>query len=244
MLEFLRQIVIFDYLLYILLGILALFFLRIMLVSRRDRGRSIFTLERENANARFSRSLLALLIVIGMMFGLNSLSSTVPEILPTPIATNTPTPIITLPDTPTPPPLLATPTPSATFTPAPLPTPIEVAEETPVPTATANSAGQPANCPNLGSQISRPGNGARISGIIEIFGAAAVDNFQYYKFEFRPVGGEGWNFIARFDNPVQSGALGTWNSDTVAVGNYELRVVVVDQTGNFPEPCVVRLIVE
>jgi hypothetical protein len=50
MLEFLRPIVIFDVWIYIFLGIIALFFARGILLARKDRSRSIFTLERENAN--------------------------------------------------------------------------------------------------------------------------------------------------------------------------------------------------
>jgi hypothetical protein len=40
------------------------------------------------------------------------------------------------------------------------------------------------------------------------------------------------------------GVLGSWNSDTVPPGEYEFRVVVVDLTGNFPDPCAIRLLVQ
>ena len=70
-----------------------------------------------------------------------------------------------------------------------------------------------------------------------------IENFDYYKFEFRASGGD-WNFIARFDNPVAEGVLGSWNSDTVPPGQYEFRLVVVDAIGNYPNPCVIRLNVQ
>jgi hypothetical protein len=57
-------------------------------------------------------------------------------------------------------------------------------------------------------------------------------------------GNEEWSFIERYNNAVQGGVLGSWNSDTVAPGEYEFRLVVVDNIGNFPEPCVVRLLVQ
>ena len=241
MLEFLRPIVIFDVWIYILLGAIALFFLRGMIVARRDRSRSIFTLERENANASLTRSFLGLMIILALMVGVYYLSLAIPPILPPPPNTPVPTEIITLPPTPTPPPLLLTPTP--TNTPPPPPSPLAVTEDTPVPTVPP-ALGQPPNCPNPGSVITQPGNGASVSGIIQVFGAANTENFDYYKFEFRVPGTEVWNFVVRYDNAVPSGALGTWNSDTVAPGEYEFRVVVVDSTGNFPEPCVVRLLVQ
>jgi hypothetical protein len=77
--------------------------------------------------------------------------------------------------------------------------------------------------------------------MVQVMGAATVDNFDYYKFEFRVPGNDEWVFISRFDNAVPEGVLGFWNSDTVPPGNYEFRLVVVDGTGNFPEPCVVGL---
>ena len=80
--------------------------------------------------------------------------------------------------------------------------------------------------------------------MVQVRGAAATDNFEYYKFEFRLPGSPDWSFITRFDNSVSDGVLGSWNSDTVQPGEYEFRLVVVDQTGNFPEPCTIRLIVQ
>ncbi|MEW5960157.1 MAG: hypothetical protein AB1801_20735, partial [Chloroflexota bacterium] len=230
----------FDIWIYAVLGLVALFFIRLIWIARRDRIRSIFTLERENANARMTRYFIGLMVVFGLMMGVYYLSSITPTIVPPPQETPTPTPIIALPPTPTPPPLL--PTPTSTPTPLPLPT-FEVVVDTPTP-APADNAGAPPGCPIPGSQIFQPGNGAEVQGVIQVSGAANIDNFDYYKFEFRvPAAGE-WSFIASYDNPVPEGVLGLWNTDTVSPGEYEFRLVVVDAIGNFPEPCVIRLIVQ
>jgi hypothetical protein len=240
MLEFLRPIVIFDTWLYIGLGLVALFFIRLIWIARKDRNRSIFTLERENANTRMTRAFIGLMVVLALAMGVYYLSLVTPTIVPPPQETPTPTPIIALPTTPTPPPLL--PTPTSTPTPLPPPT-IEVVEDTPTPVPEV-SGGQPSNCPVSGSRIFQPGNGAQVEGVIQVTGSAFVDDFEYYKFEFRVPGGDQWSFIARYDNPVAEGVLGTWNTDTVAPGEYDFRLVVVDTIGNFPEPCSIRLIVE
>lgn len=251
MLEFLRPIVILDTWLYICSGLFALFFLRLMWLARRDRVRSIFTLERENASVRFTRAFTGFMITLAFMLGVYYLSLITPEILPPSQETPTPTPII-LPPTPTPPPLLDTPTPTPTLLPTsdatvivPLP---EQGGETPTPAPPpppqVNTSGQPPNCPNPQARIVQPGNGARVDGVIQVRGAAATENFEYYKFEFRPVGVPDWSFVARYDNSVPEGVLGSWNSDTVQPGEYEFRLVVVDQTGNFPEPCILSLIVQ
>ncbi len=236
MLEFLRPIVAFDTWIYIGLGLIALFFLRLMWLARKDRSRSIFTLERENTRSRMNRAFLGLMVVLALMLGVYYLSIVTPPMLPPPPNTPTPTPMLELPPTPTPPPLLPTPTP----TPTPLPPPTVVVEETPTPTPEV-SQGAPSGCPNPGAMISQPGNGAQVSGMVQISGAAALENFDYYKFEFRVPGDPNWSFIQRYDNPVQNGVLGSWNSDTVPPGEYEFRLVVVDSIGNYPEPCVIRI---
>jgi hypothetical protein len=114
MLEFLRPIVIIDTWLYIILGMIAIFFLRIMWIARRDRSRSIFSLERENAAIRMTRAFVGFVIVLALILGVYYLSLVTPTIVPPPPDTPTPTPIIALPPTPTPPPLLPTPTPTTT----------------------------------------------------------------------------------------------------------------------------------
>jgi len=241
MLEFLRPIVILDTWLYIILGLIALFFLRLMWLARRDRIRSIFTLERENATTRMTRAFIGFVIVSGLMIGVYYLSLVTPTIVPPPPDTPTPTPIVALPPTPTPPPLLPTPTPTST----PVPTPVPTVEVIDTPTPTPNlTVGQAPNCPNPGVRITQPGDGAQVDGVVQVRGAATIPNFDYYKFEFRVPSTEEWVFIARFDSPVAEGVLGSWNSDTVPPGSYEFRLVVVDATGNFPNPCVVNLAVQ
>ena len=252
MLEFLRPIIDFATWLYIGLGLLGLFFLRIMWLARKDRTRSIFTLERENASVRLTRAFAGFMIVLAGILGVYYLSVVTPAIVPPPPDTPTPTPILALPPTPTPPPLLPTPT----QTPTVLPTPtlvnglggIETESSTPEPVQPApppvSSNGQAPSCANSAARITQPGNNAQVAGMVQIMGSAAIDNFQYYKFEFRdPSTGE-WIFISRFDNMVPSGVLGPWNSDTLTPGEYDFRLVVVDNTGNFPEPCVIRVRVQ
>jgi hypothetical protein len=80
--------------------------------------------------------------------------------------------------------------------------------------------------------------------VAQVLGSAAVESFDYYKFEFQdPASGE-WVFVTRSDLPVTDGVLGSWNTDTVPPGQYSFRLVVVDQTGNFPPPCIIQLNVQ
>jgi hypothetical protein len=82
-----------------------------------------------------------------------------------------------------------------------------------------------------------------VSGVIEVFGAATIEDFDYYKIEFSAPGGD-WNFIQSYSVPVLNGLLATWNTDTVPAGEYGFRLIVVDKTGNYPEPCHIKLVVQ
>jgi hypothetical protein len=229
----------YSFWLYVLLGLAALLFLRAHLVARRERDNAIFALERESASGRMAQTIIGFLITLILIGGVFYTSETLVEEIPLPEITPTPTTLIVLPPSPTPPPLLPTPTP--TDTPRPRPTLPSVETTTPTPEA---SVGVPANCPNLGVRISEPGTGAAVTGVIQIIGSASISDFWYYKFEFRGNGFGDWTFIQRFDTPISGGILGAWDTRSVPSGDYEFRLVVVEKTGNYPEPCTVLLSVQ
>jgi len=99
-------------------------------------------------------------------------------------------------------------------------------------------------CTAPGVQLTDPVAGQRVSGIVQLNGTANIDGFQYYKFEIRPDFAEVFNFYDQFDVPVTNGVLGEINTAQFDPGLYWIRLVVVDQTGNFPEPCVIPMIFE
>ncbi len=224
--------------LYLFLVLAAFLFLRAYAVARRERENAIFTLERESATGRMVQAttgLLATLIIIGGVF---YTSRVLVEEVPLPEVTPTPTVLVVLPPSPTPPPLLPTPTSTATPRPRSTPTPAETSTPTPeTPQVIA------ADCPNPAVRISEPGNGAVVSGVIQIVGSANIPDLEYYKFEFRASAGD-WTFIQRFNQDINGGILGAWDTRSVPSGDYEFRLVVVDKTGNYPSPCVVRLVVQ
>ena len=132
--------------------------------------------------------------------------------------------------------MLPTPTPTGTPRPRPTLPPLETITPT-----LEIALGVPANCLNPGVRISEPGTGATVSGVIQIIGSASIPEFSYYKFEFQGNGFGDWTFIQRFDNSINGGILGAWDTRSVPSGDYEFRLVVVDKTGNYPEPCTVLL---
>jgi hypothetical protein len=97
-------------------------------------------------------------------------------------------------------------------------------------------------CANAQARISAPGEGSRLSGAAQIVGTAAIDRFSFYKLEIG-IGRDpqSWSVVGDLHRaPVTDGLLGTLDTDALPPGDYTIRLVVVDATGNFPEPCLLH----
>ena len=158
------------------------------------------------------------------------------------LPTDTPTaPAIVLPtDTPTAPAIVLptdTPTlaPPPTDTPIP-PTPIPVPTDTPAPVVAA------AACPDGRAAITSPGVNQTLAGVVPVNGTATHENFQYYKLEY--LAGGAYNYFDGANNPVVGGRLGVFDTTSLPNGAYTIRIVVVDNTGNFPVPCEVPVVIQ
>jgi hypothetical protein len=245
----LRLIADYQWWIYAVFGLILLFYLRRALVARRENARSIFKLEQEQARARYGRSVVMSALVLAIMaivFGISVFllpaMNRPPEAAAVP--TNTSGPLVEPTLTPTPPPASSTPTATATH----------VVPTRPVrPTATAESMAtpmpvvRPANCPNPNVRITSPGVNQVLTGNVAVRGTANHANFQYYKVEVGP--GKNpkdneWGVVGQLRrSPVNNGLLETFNAGAYPAGVYTLRLTVVDQTGNYPEPCRVTVTV-
>jgi hypothetical protein len=158
---------------------------------------------------------------------------------------NEPTPTVLLQPTPTLTPGLPTPTPSPrpTRTPRPTSTPEITLTPTPEPVVIPN-------CPRPGVRLTNPTVNAVLKGVVQVTGSANFDqdpnrSFQFYKFELSgPATSGEWRTMATHETPVTDGALGVWDTSALPAGAYTFRLVVVDQTGNYPEPCEVEVTIE
>ncbi len=233
---------------YGLLGLILLFYLRRALLARREGARSIFKLEKEQARARYSRSVTVLAITLILMAAVFLVSNPLQvrsEPTPEPSPTVTTGPLVepTLTYTPLPPTI--TPTASATPTrpvlpPRPSPTSAVAVTDTPVV--------RPAACPDPNVRITSPGVNQVVRGNFPVRGTANIPSFQYYKIEVGPGTNpkdQEWVVVGQLRySAVVNGVLESFNSTAYAPGTYTLRLVVVDQTGNYPEPCRVTIVVE
>jgi hypothetical protein len=238
----------YQWLIYLVLGLILVFFLRRALLARREGARSIFKLEQEQARTRYSRSVTICAIILLLMAGVFIISNPMlpaPSSTPEPTPTETSGPLVASTLTPTPPPATITPTATATRqrpTRPPQPT------ETPGAEATATPVVRPASCPNPNARITSPGLNQALQGNVPVRGSANIPGFQYYKVEVGPGSNprdHEWTVVGSLhESPVSGGVLETFNSGAYAAGTYTLRLVVVDQTGNYPEPCRVTVTVQ
>jgi hypothetical protein len=81
--------------------------------------------------------------------------------------------------------------------------------------------------------ITSPANGATISGKVDITGTANGVAFGTYKVEFKSATDWVLTDGVIHDSAVTNGKLVTWDTTTVADGNYDLRLLVSDVSGQY-----------
>jgi hypothetical protein len=81
--------------------------------------------------------------------------------------------------------------------------------------------------------ITSPANGATVSGKLTVKGTANGPNFGYYKVEFKSATDWVLTEGTSHSSAVTDGTLVTWDTTTVADGNYDLRLLVADSAGQY-----------
>jgi len=89
-----------------------------------------------------------------------------------------------------------------------------------------------------GGQITRIVTGD--PGWWNVYGAATAANLDYWKMELS-ADGQHWTLLYRQNAPVQDGKLMAFNIRTVPRGVYQLRLLIVDRTGNYTDPCTIQI---
>jgi len=204
---------------YLALGLAVLIYLRVTWRWYQSTRSTIFSLERDQATERLTRSATLLGLAITLLLTTFAATTFLGPAIP---ASERPTPLPTVS-------LLGTPT----LAPA---GDEPVTTSTPLPPVTVDSAG----CANPQATILTPTTGESLTGIVEITGTADIPNFAFYKYEYISLtSGAVWRAIQAGTAPIQQGDLGTWDTRLVVPGEYALRLVVTDTVGNAPQPCVI-----
>ncbi|MEN9564569.1 MAG: hypothetical protein RIR73_2813 [Chloroflexota bacterium] len=217
MVDFLKFISTYEALIYIVLAIGALFSFRWLFRSWNEWRVAVFSLEREFSSRRLSRSaLVSSLIVIVFCLEFFAVSFLVPG-LPSDFFLTTAT-------------LDLISTPTGTLSPELL---TQIAGQPQA--AQPNSAG----CTPGQLELTFPEAGDEIRGAIELTGTVNIPNFGFYKYEIAPSGSDSWATIAAGRVVVIQGSLGRWDTTALTPGDYQLRLVAVDNQGTILPPCVV-----
>ncbi len=113
-------------------------------------------------------------------------------------------------------------------------------------TAPGLAAPAQVNCSPANAAITAPAGGATVNGVVQIEGTANLGgDFQYYKLEFSPQGRDAYTvFGGLVRQQVNGGQLAVWDSASVPDGAYNLRLRVVDLTGNYCEAVVTGINVQ
>lgn len=210
---------------YLLLGLIAFVWFQKLIIAWQQWQGTVFGLEREIAQRRFSTALtiLALLIVLVLMEFV-IVSFVVPEY---PQLANLPTPTLDL---------LATPT-------ATLPSLISAVTMVATEGPTATPVDQPIQEGCVPGQIEWivPKSGDEVTATVELIGTVNVPNLGYYKYEYAEAGSDIWNSIAAGNQPKVEGVIGYWNTTGQPSGDYRLRLVVEDNAQNVFPACVISI---
>lgn len=208
----------YEVLIYLVLAIGGMFSFRWLYRSWREWRVAVFSLEREFSARRLGRSaLISFMIALFFCFEFSVASFVIPG-LPADFFLSTPT--LDLISTPTG-------TLSAEFM-------TQFAAQGQAP-AQLGAAG----CLPGQIELTFPEPGDEIKGVIELTGTVNIPNFGFYKYEVAPGGSDTWATIAAGRAVVENASLGRWDTTALTPGDYQLRLVVIDNQGTSLPACVV-----
>ena len=206
---------------YLLLAIGVFLSCRSLLRARHELRESIYGLERETAHRHNSQAVTALILLV--LLALTEMAMKIFLVPNLPASTS-----------------LATPTMNALTTQTgkisqDLTFPVEAQTLTHLPTAYVTG------CTPNQIMISSPKPGELIQGKVSIIGTADIPNFGFFKYEFAPINTDHWTTIQANREIKDNTELGSWDTSEVPPGDYDLRLVVIDNQGQEFPPCVVPL---
>ncbi len=212
---------------YILLGAVAFIYFQKLFTAWKEWQGTVFGLERESAQRRFSTALtilvLLILFVVVEFVIVSFVAPSYPQAAALPTATLD---------------ILATPT-------ATLPAALLSTQSAGEPVGAATGEATENQTVELVQEGCIPGQiewtypkpGDSVSATIELKGTVNVPNLGYYKYEFSRPGDELWLPIAVGNQAKNDGQIGFWNTSLLDQGDYFLRLVVADNEDNLFPAC-------
>lgn len=108
------------------------------------------------------------------------------------------------------------------------------------PAITSTQTSTDGACTDPDSVITSPKVGAVLKGNVQIIGTAQLASFDYYKIQIRQEGaGQQYSDLTVGHQQIVNGLLAQLDTSIFPNGEFWLRLVVVDLTGNYPERCAI-----
>lgn len=207
---------------YLIVGIAGIICLRKFLIALQEIKNSVFGLERDNGIKHLTQSvsLLVLLLILGFgefifitVIGVKLVGN---QVLATPTLNLQSTETVS-------PALNSTSTPGADGS---------------APTLVVASGN---GCIPGKISWTSPTAGQELQGMVELTGTANTPDFGFYKYEYAQAGSDTWITLQAGTAPVTEGKIGNWDTSQVTPGDYQLRLVVTDNSGQASPPCVIQV---
>lgn len=216
----------FEFWIYLLIGLAALFFIRKFILSWQELKDAAFGLERESAQSRLNQSATILVLLLTMAVSEFILVYFISPAIPAASALPT---------------LTINPLSTATTT---------VSTEMMNQGEDSMAAAQPPpeavtgeGCIPDQIMITFPIGGQEVSGVVEILGTVDIPNFGFYKLEIKRPEEAIWLTLQAGNQVVRDGKLGDWDTRRLTPGEYQLGMVVVDSVAQASQPCIINILV-
>ena len=221
----------FEVPIYLILGIVAVVYLRRIVISLEEKRTAIFGLEREAAQRKVTAA-ASILVLVGLMTVMEFVVATflAGELAQAPTFATSTIEVLTTPTT-----TLSGSIPSTTLS-GLIPT-----DATPTPTIypQAQIEGIDSQCVNDILEIDSPEHEAEVKGVVEIIGSVNTPSLGSYRYDFSTMGEPKWQTIAAGSGVHIDENLGNWYTSDLAPGPYMLRLVALDNEGNETSTCVI-----
>jgi hypothetical protein len=207
----------FEVWIYLLLSIVGIYYIRKVILALQEWRSSVFGLEKEYAQRRFSGAMSIILLLLFFGFAEFIFVSFIAPGYPSMKQITTPTID-----------LLATREPT-------LETLAGMVNPLPTNLAGGNIPVSDGCVPGQLEWVD-PVQGAEIAGTVELKATINMDNMGFFKYEFSSTNGERWVTIAANTGKKIEEMLGVWDTTQLIPGDYLLRLIVTDNKGdNLPE---------
>lgn len=226
LIKFLAQ---YELPIYLIFGLVALIYLRRLMISVAEKRSANYGVEREAAQRHVIQAMTVLILLAMLTVGEFVVATFLVGEISNQATYTEPTYTQQL---------------SATTQAAIVGTPDKNATVTPTPFPQAQIEGISSHCVEGVLAFMRPAHNDTVNGVVELFGSVNTKNFGSYRYDYSTMGEPKWQTIAAGSGTRVDQSLGNWYTSDLVAGPYMLRLVALDNDGREQDACVIVVTVE